>query len=100
MAGTFAPLNVDDLRDHPMPNLQRLLRTSAVADLTTRAVTRRTSLGDGYTTLGAGARAQGVPAVDGFGFAALSRREPGRGSNWYGWDRSSCLALVLQKTSE
>ena len=58
-----------DLRDHPMPNLQRLLRTSAVADLTTRAVTRRTSLGDGYTTLGAGARAQGVPAVDGFGFA-------------------------------
>jgi hypothetical protein len=57
-----------DLRAHRMPNLERLLSTSAVADLTTRAVSRRTTLGDGYTTLGAGTRAAGVPGVDGFGF--------------------------------
>ncbi|HEY7138427.1 MAG TPA: hypothetical protein VIB48_25455 [Acidimicrobiia bacterium] len=62
-----------DLRAHPMPNLERLLESSAVADLTTRAIKRRTDLGDGYTTLGAGTRAEGIPALDGFGFGVDER---------------------------
>jgi hypothetical protein len=40
-----------------LPNLRRLWEESAVADLATRAVRQRTSPGDGYTALGAGARA-------------------------------------------
>jgi hypothetical protein len=62
-----------DLRAHPMPNLERLLDSSAVGDLTTRAIKRKTDLGDGYTTLGAGTRAEGVPEVDGFGFGVDER---------------------------
>ncbi len=57
-----------DLRAHPMPNLERLLATSAVGDLTTRGIRRSTNLGDGYTTLGAGTRTEGVATVDGLAF--------------------------------
>ncbi len=66
-------LSWDDFKAHHMPNLARLLRTSAVGDLTTRGVASGRSLGDGYATVGAGTRAAGVPDVDGFGFGVDER---------------------------
>lgn len=50
----------EDVNDHDLPNLNSLLDESAVADLTTRTVTRTTRLGDGYLTLGAGTRSVGM----------------------------------------
>ena len=55
----------DDLDRGATPNLDRLLAESAIADLSTRAVVRETTAGDGYTTMGAGTRARGEPDVDG-----------------------------------
>jgi len=46
-----------DLRGAAAPNLKRLLATSAVADLSTRSIRQRTTPANGYTALGAGARA-------------------------------------------
>ncbi len=50
------------------PHLNALLDESAVADLSTRSVVRRTTPGDGYTTLDAGARARGARGADGLAF--------------------------------
>ena len=58
-----------DANDHRLPNLNRLLDESAVADLTTRTISRETKLADGYITLGAGTRSIGAGTdVDGEGF--------------------------------
>lgn len=62
---TLAPEELDS-DDHP--NLVGLLDRSAVATLSTRGVSRITSPGDGYATLGAGARAEGLRDVDGLTF--------------------------------
>lgn len=51
-----------------VPHLNALLDESAVADLSTRSVVRRTNPGDGYTTLGAGTRARGARGADGLAF--------------------------------
>jgi hypothetical protein len=48
-----------DVNDHDLPNVNRFLDEAAVADLTTRTVSRDTKLGDGYITLGAGTRSIG-----------------------------------------
>lgn len=48
-----------DVNKHELPNLNRLLDNSAVADLTNRSVRRDSRLGDGYITLGAGTRSIG-----------------------------------------
>ena len=56
-----------------MPNLEGLLAESAVADLSTRSVDRRTTPGDGYATISAGTRADGVGEVDGLSFEAQER---------------------------
>ena len=66
-------LSWDDLRNADLPNLEALLAESAVADLSTRAVDRRTTAGDGYATISAGTRADGVPEVDGLGFEVGER---------------------------
>ncbi|HYF47258.1 MAG TPA: hypothetical protein VD926_13680, partial [Acidimicrobiales bacterium] len=58
----------EDLDDIELPNLEGLLDESAIADLSTRSVVRRTTPGDGYTTLDAGTRARGANAVDGLAF--------------------------------
>jgi hypothetical protein len=50
------------------PNLDRLLDASAIADLSTRAVHKRTDLADGYMTIGAGARAVAPVEGSGLGF--------------------------------
>ena len=50
------------------PHLGALLDESAIADLSTRSVVRRTTPGDGYTTLDAGARARGARGADGLAF--------------------------------
>jgi hypothetical protein len=56
-------------RKDKLPNLIRLLDSSAVGGLTTRAIDRRTTLADGYVTLGAGTRSVGTgPNTDGEGF--------------------------------
>lgn len=57
-----------DVNDVDLPNLQALLDQSAVGGLSTRAVDRRTTPGDGYTTLNAGTRADGDEAFDGLAF--------------------------------
>jgi len=65
-AATWKDVNTRDL-----PNLNRLLDESAVADLTTRTVERTTRLADGYVTIGSGTRAVGGPTqaeTDGEGF--------------------------------
>ncbi len=49
-----------DIRGARLPNLDRLFASSALADLATRSVRQRTSPADGYTALGAGARAVGA----------------------------------------
>lgn len=46
-----------DLDLAQLPNLRRLFEQSLVADLSLRGVQRHPSLGDGYVTIGAGARA-------------------------------------------
>jgi len=50
-----------EINPEKTPNLYALLRSSVVADLSVRAVTRDTSATDGYTTLNAGTRAEGAP---------------------------------------
>lgn len=53
-------LTFADLERFDAPNIKSLLATSAVADLSVRAVTRRTDAVDGYATLNAGTRAEGT----------------------------------------
>ena len=56
-------------RRDKLPNLIRLLDSSAVGGLTTRAVDRKTTLADGYVTMGAGTRSVGTEMdTDGEGF--------------------------------
>src|SRR4051794_23645817 len=52
-----------------LPNLTRLLDSSAIGGLTTRTIDRQTKLADGYVTLGAGTRSVGTNMEsDGEGF--------------------------------
>ncbi len=60
---SWAEANAFDL-----PHLSALLDESAVGGLSTRAVDRRTTPGDGYATLNAGTRADGDQVFDGLGF--------------------------------
>jgi hypothetical protein len=46
-----------DVTSVRLPNLERVFARAAIADMATRSVRQRTSPGDGYTALGAGARA-------------------------------------------
>lgn len=62
-----------DLRGDRLPNLTRLLRSSAMADLATRAVRSRTDAGTGYLALGSGARVVGDGSAAGMN---LERNEP------------------------
>ena len=57
-----------EANDFDLPHLAALLDESAIGGLSTRAVDRRTTAGDGYTTLNAGTRADGAPEFDGLGF--------------------------------
>ena len=66
-------LSWEDLEAADMPNLEALLAESAVADLSTRAVDRRTTPGDAYATISAGTRADGVRDEDGLGFEVGER---------------------------
>ena len=53
-----------DLHPGDTPNLERLLRTSALANLATRSVRSRTDAGTGYVAFGAGTRAVGDGEFD------------------------------------
>src|SRR5262249_50493424 len=56
-------------RKDKLPNLIHLLDSSAIGGLTTRAIDRKTTLADGYVTLGAGTRSVGTETnTDGEGF--------------------------------
>ena len=57
-----------EANDFDLPHLSALLDESAIGGLSTRAVDRRTTAGDGYVTLNAGTRADGDPDFDGLGF--------------------------------
>ena len=52
-----------EANDFDLPHLSALLDESAIGGLSTRAVDRRTTPGDGYTTLNAGTRAGRRPRV-------------------------------------
>lgn len=75
-AGRAAPAPVDrvlilsvptlswqDLADFDAPHLEGLLDDSAIAALSVRGVTRRTTADDAYTTLNAGTRAEGTTSA-------------------------------------
>ncbi|MGZ8764804.1 MAG: hypothetical protein ACXW2C_03805, partial [Acidimicrobiia bacterium] len=66
-----------DLEAADTPNLDRLFRASALADLLTRAGGKRFSLGNGYVTLGAGTRAVAPARVAGEGYDASEEIEGG-----------------------
>ena len=51
-----------DLRGTRLPHLEALLARSAIADLSTRSIRQRTNAGDGYLTMGSGARVRVDPA--------------------------------------
>ncbi len=57
-----------EANDFDLPHLSALLDESAIGGLSTRAVDRRTTAGDGYATLNAGTRADGDDDFDGLGF--------------------------------
>jgi hypothetical protein len=58
-----------EARADALPNLTRLLDSSAIGGLTTRTIDRQTRLADGYVTLGAGTRSVGTDMeTDGEGF--------------------------------
>jgi hypothetical protein len=63
----------EDVNDQDLPNLDPFLDGAAVAGLSTRAVDRRTTPGDGYATLSAGTRADGDDDVDGLAFEVGER---------------------------
>ncbi len=54
-------LTWEDLRTTEAPNLNRLLTSSVIGDLSVRSVSRTTTATDGYATLNAGTRARGTP---------------------------------------
>jgi hypothetical protein len=56
-------LSWQDLDDFDAPHLEGLLDESAIADLSVRGVTRRTTADDAYTTLNAGTRAEGTTSA-------------------------------------
>ncbi len=62
-----------DIRGGTTPNLDRLFRHSAMADLATRSVLARTDAGTGYLALGAGTRSVGSPTTAAIN---LKRDEP------------------------
>lgn len=64
------------------PNLDALVDRSGVADLAVRVVKRQTPPGDGYTTLGAGTRAE-APPHGGLALAPSEVFEVGRASDVY-----------------
>ncbi len=61
-----------DLEGADLPNLRALLEVSTVSQLSHRTVGSRTTLSDGYATVGAGNRANGVGLI---GELALARDE-------------------------
>jgi hypothetical protein len=70
-------LSWEDIDFDVMPNLRRLYEQSLVADLSVRGVRRHPSLGDGYVTIGAGARAVSRTEDGGECFDADERFETG-----------------------
>lgn len=54
---TIPRLTWEDVRDHPLPHLEAFLAESAVGNVSLRTIGPRTSLGEAYATIGAGARA-------------------------------------------
>ncbi len=66
-----------DLEAADAPNLDRLFGSSALANLLTRAGGKRFSLGNGYTTIGAGTRAVAPDRVAGEGYDASEEIEGG-----------------------
>lgn len=69
---TAPALRWTDLAQHDLPNLERLLGEASVARLSLRTLGARTSIGEGYATIGAGNRAS-VGATD--AGLALERNE-------------------------
>jgi hypothetical protein len=58
-------LTWEDVAEHDLPNLERLLADSALANLAPRGVFARSGPGDAYLTLSAGSRATTFDDIDG-----------------------------------
>ncbi|MBV9283690.1 MAG: hypothetical protein JO176_03690 [Acidimicrobiia bacterium] len=63
----FSGLSWDDIRHDQTPNLRALVARGAVGAMTVRTVSRQPSAGEGYATLGAGARVKGPETEDASG---------------------------------
>ncbi len=70
---TTPALRWEDLAEHDLPNLAAFLETSSTALLSMRTIGARTSIGEGYLTLGTGNRASARPDIAGL---ALEPDEP------------------------
>jgi hypothetical protein len=70
-------LSWEDVDLATLPNLRELFEESALADMSVRGVERHPSLGDGYVTIGAGARAVTRRVGGGDCFEADERFEQG-----------------------
>ena len=62
-----------DVNEYDLPNLSAFIDESAVAGLSTRAIDRLTTPGDGYATINTGVRADGDEETDGLAFEAEER---------------------------
>lgn len=74
---TVPTLSWADLDRVDAPNLEGLLGSSAVADLSVRSVSRRTTASDGYATLNAGTRTEGTQQASLAFVAGLTRGTDG-----------------------
>lgn len=77
-------LTWEDIERYDLPSIERLLAASAVANLSVRTIGSRTSLEDGYATIGAGNRARGASDAEvGFAFDAGDELAEGRAADAY-----------------
>jgi len=74
---TAPALRWDDLVDHDLPNMERWLGRASVAMASLRTLGARTTIGEGYATIGAGNRASAPPAVAGLALGPTERFEAG-----------------------
>lgn len=91
-------LTWDEVADEDLPNLDRFLAESAVGDLSLRSIGPRTSLGEGYLTMGSGNRAGVRDADSGRMLGANDPFENGTAGDAYtrrtGWPASGSLVQL------
>ncbi len=80
---TTPSLRWADLAAHDLPNLEQFLTTADVAKASLRTIGARTSIGEGYVTLGAGNRGSVSSGDAGLALAPYERFEEGTAAQAY-----------------